>query len=266
MGYASHDTGVCVIKTCKDGNFNFSTIAEERLNRIKYSYHFPLRSLDYCMRKLNINSLDEIDLVVNDWSQNRNLFGSNAGYRRLEFDYIRQRLKIPSSKIHLIPSHHLAHAYSTFIPSGFEKVAVLIVDGLGSGLQGSSLYYAEGTKIEHIESGYFFGVGMLYEVVTRKILNFAVDVEGKTMGLAAFGAKYAEREKILNIQGKYNGMNVDYGEFMTRIPDNSFIKEFKKCKDKKDLRISNYIILMTYRTPVSITFQKILIQCFNTLT
>ena len=49
MGFAGHDPAACVLKTEKDGTFQYSTISEERLNRVKYSYHFPLRSIHYCM-------------------------------------------------------------------------------------------------------------------------------------------------------------------------------------------------------------------------
>ena len=236
MGWASHDPAACVIKTEQEGGFKFCTIAEERLNRVKYSYYFPLRSIKYCFDALGIRSLEEIDLVINDWSQNRYSFCSNNSYRRLEFDYIRKNLKIDSSKIKLIPSHHLAHAYSAFIPSGFDEAAILIVDAIGSGLQGTSIYHGKGLDIKFIESSGSFSIGKLYDAVTRKVLNFGIGEDGKTMGLAAFGEKHLNTPAVLNIKGRYEGTSIDYSNFMRRIPDNGINNsEIKKCSDKKQL-------------------------------
>jgi len=236
MGWASHNPAACIIKTEKNGNFKFSTIAEERLNRVKYSYHFPLRSIKYCLSALGISSLDDIDLVVNDWSQNMNSFASNRSFRRLEFDYIRKKLKIDKTKIKLIPSHHLAHAYSTFIPSGFDEAAILVVDAIGSKLHGTSIYHGKGTKIRLIENSGTFSMGKLYDVITREVLNFGIGEDGKTMGLAAFGEKHAGQPPVLNIQGRYDKTMIDYSAFMQRIPDNSIINgKITRCTDKKEL-------------------------------
>lgn len=235
IGWADHDPAAAIIKTGLDGSFQWATIAEERLNRVKYSYHFPLRSIAYCMDVLGIESLDEIDLVVNDWSQHPDRVATNQSFRRLEFDYLKRNLKIPPSKIKIIPSHHLAHAYSTYIPSGFEEAAILIVDALGSGLQGTSLFHAKGTSIEFLESSGTFTLGKLYDAVTRKILNFKVGEDGKTMGLAAFGNPRGERERILKIDGAYNGLEIDYSRFMRRIPDNRLAHDYQVCPDKSRL-------------------------------
>ena len=56
-----HDTGAALIADHK-----VVAIAEERLNRIKYSPHrFPKLSIDYCLEALNV-SPEELDLVVYD--------------------------------------------------------------------------------------------------------------------------------------------------------------------------------------------------------
>ncbi len=236
MGWASHDPAACILKIKADGSFDCCTISEERLNRVKYSYHFPIRSIKYCLDTLEIPSLDDIDIVINDWSQNKESYGSNDSFRRLEYDYIRENLKIDKSKIQLIDSHHLAHAYSTFVPSGFNEAAILIVDAIGSNLEGCSIYHGKGTKIELIESSDSFSLGKLYDAVTRDILGFRVGEDGKTMGLAAFGEKYAHEPSILKINGQYEGASIDLSNFMTRIPDSRILNsDIKKCNSKNDL-------------------------------
>ncbi|PCJ45474.1 MAG: hypothetical protein COA74_15670 [Gammaproteobacteria bacterium] len=63
-------------------------------------------------------------------------------YRKLESSYINHILDIDYSKV-LYRDHHLAHAASAFYPSGFEKAAIIVVDGLGSELNTNSLYIAD---------------------------------------------------------------------------------------------------------------------------
>ena len=50
----------------------------------------------------------------------RNLRTSD-NYRLLVGDFIRSRLKIDKKKFNYIDSHHLAHAYTAFWPSGFQR-------------------------------------------------------------------------------------------------------------------------------------------------
>lgn len=236
IGWADHDPAACIIKTKSDGTFDYATIAEERLNRKKYSHYFPLRSIKYCMDQLGIQKIEEIDLVINDWTQSPEKYNSNKSYRKLEFDYIRKNLKIEKSKIEICPTHHLAHAYSVFMPSEFEDAAILVIDALGSGLQGTSLFVGEGTNIRLVESSKCFSLGKLYDAVTRNVLNFGEGEDGKTMGLAAFGEKHRNEPKILNIQGSYEGLDIDYSHFMRRIPDNRIVNDkLRKCSSREEL-------------------------------
>ena len=53
--YASHDAGAAVLSDDGD-TLRSITISDERLSRVKYSYFFPVRALDYCMSHLGIGS------------------------------------------------------------------------------------------------------------------------------------------------------------------------------------------------------------------
>ena len=83
-------------------------------------------------------------------------------------------------------THHLAHAYSTFIPSNYDEALVFIIDGQGE-YMGTSLYLANRKTNEMkllfetpISLGYF------YAGITKQI-GFRGGEEGKTMGLASYG-------------------------------------------------------------------------------
>ncbi|HJO01540.1 MAG TPA: hypothetical protein QF458_01330, partial [Candidatus Woesearchaeota archaeon] len=49
-------------------------------------------------------------------------------YRKLEVDYLLQKLKVKREKILFADSHHLAHATSSYYPSNFDEAAILIID------------------------------------------------------------------------------------------------------------------------------------------
>jgi carbamoyltransferase len=129
-------------------------------------------------------------------------------------------------------SHHLAHAWGVYALSGFERCAVLVCDGAGdlfdsdakefgeateiqefdSGVEGESLYLADGGKLElcdrrlqsfmhDIYDRTFFyyasqmpdffakqtvGIGRKYEQFTY-FIGFGREENGKTMGLASYG-------------------------------------------------------------------------------
>jgi carbamoyltransferase len=104
-------------------------------------------------------------------------------------------------------NHHLAHAYSVFYSSGFESAAVLIVDGRGSEKETQSLFLATQEKIELIESTRVIGIGLLYAAVTQAI-GFGLLQEGKTMGLAPYGA--AVKKQIFDFPRIFEGVKTDY--------------------------------------------------------
>ncbi len=116
-----------------------------------------------------------------------------------------------AAQVRSIPSHHLAHAYSAFWPSGFEEALVLVVDASGSTechegrrvTESYSLYRGgpQGVIPIHSEQvlthlAQLSTLGFLYEYVTRKAgfitlvgkgLQYAE--AGKLMGLAPYGVE-----------------------------------------------------------------------------
>lgn len=109
-------------------------------------------------------------------------------------------------------SHHLAHLYGAYFPSGFEQAAVMIIDCQGSPLRAlteawsapasagpedlevGSFYHCHGRDIRCIGKQLWdgdhqlpVGLGMFYLLLTAAIFPGHAGQEGKVMGLASFG-------------------------------------------------------------------------------
>ena len=191
-----------MIREDADG-VRFANLSEERCNREKDSRRFPNLSIRAGMDQLGVSSMAEIDLVVLDYIVRRDW--SNDWHRRpCETETC---LKEIDPRKLVVINHHLAHAYSVFYSSGFESAAVLIVDGRGSEKETQSLFLATQEKIELIESTRVIGIGLLYAAVTQAI-GFGLLQEGKTMGLAPYGA--AVNKQIFHFPRLFEGVKTDY--------------------------------------------------------
>lgn len=199
-----HNSGASVI--CKEGNrIEFINLSEERCNREKDSRKFPLLSTEACMKEAGIEDYSEFDLVVLDYLINGNDFKKD--YFNTICSQSNFLDNVSPSRIHII-NHHLAHAYNVFYSSGFQKSAVLIVDGRGSDKETQSLYIADKKEgINLLEKTSTIGIGLLYAAITHKI-GFGLLQEGKTMGLAPYGAKV--KKKFFEFPQLYNGIVTDY--------------------------------------------------------
>lgn len=183
---------------------DFAFLSEERIDRVKDSRAFPAGATRACMDELGIASEDEFDFVVMDHIERDDDWRLDQGRRPCSTEnYLRS---VDQSKIHII-DHHLCHAYSTFMTSPFEDAAILIVDGRGSSKQTQSLFMGRGNSVEFIEMTDTLGIGLLYAAMTQHI-GFGLLQEGKTMGLAPFGAD--GDTSVYDFAGRFDGINTDY--------------------------------------------------------
>lgn len=108
-------------------------------------------------------------------------------------------LGIDPSRIRLCP-HHVAHAASSFYPSGFEEAAILVMDGqaerewmsLGSATLGDIRFYKK--------ENFMHSLGKMYSKVTSWLGLGAIGSEWKTMGLASYGEPVF-KDAFLNGEG-----------------------------------------------------------------
>ena len=242
---SSHAPAASIVKFSDDGRvLDFVAIAEERLIRKKYPYVFPIHSIKYCMDYFGLKDLGKIDLFITDYIRFKRWFNSGPTYNISEYDYLKIKFDIDPGKIRTI-SHHLAHAASAYYASGFDEAAILVVDGNGSELETTSYFKGKNFKIKQLENYKCHGIGACYSAVTNWILNLGVGGEGKTMGLAPYGAKH---EKVLRINAELDGIRNNFSKFMARLPYSDVLNQmdpknrinplkghYKRCTDKKSL-------------------------------
>lgn len=200
LGGSNHDYAASIVR---DGKVAIA-IEEERISGNKFSVgdsSLVLKCRKYCLSSLGIE-LGEVDTIVADDTLQPGAYFA-----------LRDRITIIN--------HHLAHACSTFYPSGFDSAAVMIVDGAGSLIKDKNavetLTYARGEGNGISILGKVLGgnwvsdglsarriyqagesdnsLGFLYSAVSRALgfsvvgnADYAITEDGKTMGLAPYGS------------------------------------------------------------------------------
>ncbi len=186
-----------------------AAVAEERFTREKATEAFPVHSIDYCLRVANL-SPDDIDFVAHGFSyEPYKSFYEEDGHlslKRFKEVYAKEvqirciEEKLPSynwsQKLVPVP-HHLAHAASTFYPSGFEESLILVVDGMGE-VDSMTVAIGRENKIKIIKRvPALHSLGVLYGIFTL-YLGFYMNLdEYKVMGLAPYGNPRRFHEKLM---------------------------------------------------------------------
>ncbi|MCG3771740.1 MAG: Decarbamoylnovobiocin carbamoyltransferase [Nitrosomonadaceae bacterium] len=240
MSYCSHDPAACLIRLQPNGQLDYIHFEEGMLSRRKKSYQFALRAIQACLDHYGI-TLNEVDVVALDFMNSRSVHNTASYYRKLVGDYIRAKLRLREDQIHFADSHHLAHAYTAFYPSGFENAAVLAIDGLGSEQNTHTIFLANlAAGIQKVYSQKGTGIGQLYSLITER-LGFEDGEEGKTMGLAPYGEVYTGEDRSLpDLGGTYQGYCVDYSHLMQRQPTPRLRVNIEKCPSKSDVYSPRY--------------------------
>ena len=194
-----HDSACCLLQ---DGVL-VAAAQEERFSRIKNDKALPRRAFRYCLEQGGV-TLDQLDCIAfyedpclklgrQLWM---NMVGDVTAERRRSIlarltarppiESIRQVLGF-DGPIEIV-DHHLSHAASAYLFSGFDEAAVMTVDGVGD-WPTTTYSAAHGTAIERIESVDFpHSLGLFYSAVTG-YLGFEVNEgEYKIMGLAPYGS------------------------------------------------------------------------------
>jgi carbamoyltransferase len=182
-----------------------AAVEEERFNRIKHGksadfdnpHQFPERAIRFCLKHAGLaaGDIDHVAFSFNpelrrtqyraEWWDPRleETFRLRLGQVR---DVAEELLGRPlRQSFHFVP-HHMAHAASAYFPSGFDRAAILTIDGIGE-IAGTSLAKAVGARIQPVETfDYPHSLGFLWEVISSH-LGFSHYDASKVMGLAAYG-------------------------------------------------------------------------------
>lgn len=206
---------------------------EERFNRIKHSAGLPRKAVEEILKQAGPNSerIDYLTLsrdpTAQFWPKLKFVLKNRPPLR-----FLKERVSVllGSGKILDNPEslfrrngrfqaegirveHHLAHAASAFYPSGFDRAALLTIDGFGDF---SSVMFGigEGNKIRVLKRIIFpHSLGILYSAVTQFLGFSRYGDEYKVMGLGAYGeTRFVKqlRELIeLEPEGGFR-LNLDY--------------------------------------------------------
>ena len=231
--FANYEASASLIRVPRGGGeIAYVSIPEDRLTRTKHTYAFPLRGIQYCLEVFGLESLDQIDFIYTDYARLPRWMNSGPGYRKLEHDYLKLRLRYPRERIRVV-DHHDGHAGAAFYLSPFDEAAVLVVDSLGSRLNTQTLYHFRADGAHEIERGNIWGIGRLYSLVTGAVLPYGPEKGfGKTMGLAPYGA--AHPGPVLDFKARDTGMSSDYSAFFSRPPLPRIVADgVRRCDDRE---------------------------------
>ena len=181
---------------------------EERFTRIKHAAGFPKNAIEFCLKSNNLKISDIDFIAINRNPRTRilqkliyassNLFNIKNLFNRIEnfkkinslenefakhFDIEPRSLK---DKIFHI-DHHLSHAASSVIPSGYENSNYITVDGFGDFLSTTIGNYNGHRYKNFYEVKFPHSLGLFYTAITQYLGFKNYGDEYKVMGLASYG-------------------------------------------------------------------------------
>jgi len=188
-----HDSAAALII---DGEFVVG-VAEERISRRKHSGDFPIGAITACLEHAAV-APEELDEIAHgfDHEPYRLLYQLDPLSQELYRDVLSREAFVAQVKACLpgLPAerirhvdHHLAHAASACLTSGWDECLVVVVDGM-SEAHGATVYHARQGRLEVLHRiPAADSIGILYSVVTLHLgFEFNSD-EYKVMGLAPYG-------------------------------------------------------------------------------
>jgi carbamoyltransferase len=220
------DASACLIQ---NGKLVFA-IEEERLNRKKHYYGFPINSIHSCLKFANLE-IDEIDFVCINSNSSKNFlnklffvlknfdikfliskFNYKINNRNIE-NLFYNELKTKKKPKFLYFDHHLSHLASSFMTSNFKEACCISVDGFGDFVS-TTLGYGKENDIKIDDKVYFpNSLGIFYQSLTQFLGFKNYGDEYKLMGLSSYGKpKYVNQiSKIIDFDNKnFYFLNLKY--------------------------------------------------------
>jgi len=203
-----HDASATLLK---DGRV-VAAAEEERFTRIKHDISFPNQAISWCLKASGIELSDvgqvafyEKPMLKMERILSQHLVSWPRSYKSFVTSipaWFQDKLRIPSKLKKLgyggdvlFVEHHLAHAASAFLPSPYERAAIVTADGVG---EWATMTFGVGYKSEITlfeQLSFPHSIGLLYSTITA-YLGFSVNnSEYKVMGLGAYGDRNRSTNK-----------------------------------------------------------------------
>ncbi len=286
-GKGLHNSSTAIIDTDNDDILFVGE--EERFCGRKHTDFFPIDSMIYGMKKLDLNPLDvEYVSIANDDSVILNGYYETFNKLKLNEDLInkfknecfdasyvyskvKRRLRdlFPVSEI-LNINHHDTHAALAFYTSDFEEAAYFTADGMGE-FETMTFGHCVNNKVVKLRAiNYPNSLGFMYTHFCH-ILGFGgPNPEGKIMALASFGEpKFLNSfEKIYNVDKFSFGFNeeyivVPYDGGMPKMRKDPLMELFGKVTRKRDEKLEQ--IHFDLAASLQKFFEKTIISLANDL-
>jgi carbamoyltransferase len=170
---------------------------QERFCRNKHTGNFPIDAIRYCLREGGVR-IEDVDEVAHgfDYAPYRALYSMDADSAQLYEQVFSKAVlmeqihsyfpQIDEEQIHAV-NHHLAHAASAALTSGWQDGLVVVNDAMGEVQSLTVFQFSDGVLSKVREISASDSIGILYSLVTLHLgFDFNSD-EYKIMGLAPYG-------------------------------------------------------------------------------
>jgi predicted NodU family carbamoyl transferase len=233
-----HDSAACIIR---DGEL-LAAVEEERFNRIKKTAKFPINAIRACLATAGVSPA-EIDVVGQNFAEDTTEEWLNILYirnpevpirssRELIRGYLCGRLgfDLPDDRL-VYAQHHIAHALSSFIRSGFKEALIVVMDGRGE-KHSTTIFHGKNGTIESLATyGIAKSLGGFY-LSNIQLLGYGPGDEYKVMGLAPYGNPETYREMFRNLyelkpDGDFMLRQVTFGGLTPRRKGDDFTQAHK---------------------------------------
>lgn len=233
-----HESSACLIKN----GVLVAMAEEERFNREKHTFDFPINAIKFCLAKESIE-FSQIDRIaygflpwqflimqlktaIRNFPKSLNLLRKGASYMPISSKVIKMVTLDQTFYQHFgkkIPpiryiDHHKAHSYSSYWVSTFKESAILVCDGFGEDTA-TTLYMGKGSKVKKLISlPYIDSLGVYYGAITQYLGFTPHNDEYKVMGMAAYGQdKFPQvfSDMLQTDSGPFYKLNISYIDFYT---------------------------------------------------
>ena len=202
-----HDSSACI---ARDGELLYA-VAEERISRIKHDAGFPRLAIRACLDFAKVRP-DQLDFICQGWPAPRAVLATDLkcllrGQYPFTYLNVLNSARLYASMAHQnggfklfthhfgpakvqmrFVDHHLAHAISAYSYAGFDKAAVVVMDGRGA-WEASSIWYGHDGRLDHVLTiPWPNSLGLFYAQFTQYLGFVPNSDEWKVMGLAPYGS------------------------------------------------------------------------------